>query len=93
MIIAPSRELFNKLKGKSLFIIAIIFSFVSLSYVLCIFKIYQLIPMIFMLVLFVYSIVKIINYIYKQLMGLFEFLEEVFISKIGIHTRKTSMSV
>lgn len=58
-------DIFNKLKGKSLFTIAIIFSFVSLSYVLCIFKIYQLIPMIFMLVLFVYSIVKIINYIYN----------------------------
>lgn len=37
--------------------------------------------------------VAIMNYIYKQLMGLFEFLEEVFISKIGINTRKTSMSV
>lgn len=37
--------------------------------------------------------VAITNYIYKQLMGLFEFLEEVFISKIGINTGKTSMSV
>ena len=58
-------DIFNKLKGKPLFSIAIIFSLVSSSYLLCFFKLYQLIPMIFMLVLFVYSIVKIINYIYN----------------------------
>lgn len=35
----------------------------------------------------------IINYIYNQLMGLFEFLEKVFVSKIAINTRKISMSL
>lgn len=37
--------------------------------------------------------VTIVNYFYDQLMGLFEFSEEVFVSKIAIHTEKINLSL
>lgn len=37
--------------------------------------------------------VTIVNYFYDQLMGLFEFSEEVFVSKIAIYTEKISLSL
>lgn len=58
-------DIFSKIKGKIPLIFLLIFVLISLSYILCIFKLYGLIPLIITSIFFVYSIVKIAIYIYN----------------------------
>lgn len=58
-------DLINKIKHKNLFVILTIFFFFSLSYLLCYLSYYYLIMLVFIFPVTLYSLVKIIVYIYN----------------------------